>query len=522
MDGLTKVTYPGGKYIEYTYDEYDVLTGINTSNGATAYEYDLLGRLTRVVDRNGFATQYEYDANGNRTAVKYANGIVVTYDYDALNRLISEKALDKDGGLVAQYEYTLGEAGERIKITERGLTVEKAYDELFMSQAEAVFAEASGSENSAEHTRTVEYTDDELYRLTGEKITNADGSVNEYTYTYDAVSNRLSKTENGKETVYSYNALNQLIKENDTVYTYDEAGNLISTESAEKSSTYVYNASNKLLRATVMAGGETAVEEYTYNYDGSRLSKKTTKGEETSIVKYFNDDEELTNVLAESDEKGNELCYYTIGDDLISMERGGSTYIYLYDGHGTVRGLINADGEFADTYNYDAFGNMLDRTGNTENSYLYCGEQQDDTTGLYYLRARYMNPATGTFTSMDTYQGTLDDPGTLHKYLYANSNPVTYVDPSGNDYVIGMSVATLAIMGVLALGMCILAYPLISALTETVVNSILKLELSVNLFFIGLVSGLIFGITEVVKNDIINSVTTVEIDENSFSLVNII
>lgn len=448
MDGLTKVTYPDGKFIQYNYDENDVLISINTSNGATTYDYDLLGRLVRVVDRNGFATQYEYDANGNRTAVKYANGIVVTYDYDALNRLISEKALDKDGGLVAQYEYTLGDAGERVKVTEHGSTVEKAYNELFMSQTEAAFAEASGSENSAEHTRTVEYTYDELYRLTGEKITNPDGNVTEYTYTYDAVSNRLTKTENGEETVYSYNALNQLIKENDTVYTYDDAGNLISTESAEKSSTYVYNASNKLLRATVKTGEEITVEEYTYNYDGSRLSKKTTKGEESSIVKFFNDRDVLTNVLAEYDNNGNELCYYTIGADLISIERGGSTYIYLYDGHGNVRGLIDAEGKLTDTYNYDAFGNMLERTGATENSYLYCGEQQDNTTGLYYLRARYMNPETGTFTSMDTYGGSVFDPVTLHKYLYANANPVSNIDPSGY-FSLGEAATVLAISTVL-------------------------------------------------------------------------
>ena len=42
-----------------------------------------------------------------------------------------------------------------------------------------------------------------------------------------------------------------------------------------------------------------------------------------------------------------------------------------------------------------------------------------------------MNPSTGTFTTMDTYQGSIFDPVSLHKYLYANANPVTYVDPSG-------------------------------------------------------------------------------------------
>ena len=46
-----------------------------------------------------------------------------------------------------------------------------------------------------------------------------------------------------------------------------------------------------------------------------------------------------------------------------------------------------------------------------------------------------MDTTTGRFTSMDSYLGSVDDPVSLHKYLYANANPVNYIDPSGyNSY----------------------------------------------------------------------------------------
>ena len=54
-----------------------------------------------------------------------------------------------------------------------------------------------------------------------------------------------------------------------------------------------------------------------------------------------------------------------------------------------------------------------------------------------------MNPSTGTFISMDTYEGSIYDPDTLHKYLYANGNPVKYSDPTGNFFSgIGSFMAT--------------------------------------------------------------------------------
>ena len=52
-----------------------------------------------------------------------------------------------------------------------------------------------------------------------------------------------------------------------------------------------------------------------------------------------------------------------------------------------------------------------------------------------------MNPAMGNFISMDSYQGSIYDPVSLHKYLNANANPVMYTDPRGYFAIAESSIA---------------------------------------------------------------------------------
>jgi len=85
-----------------------------------------------------------------------------------------------------------------------------------------------------------------------------------------------------------------------------------------------------------------------------------------------------------------------------------------------------------DTYDYDAFGNLIHSTGTSYNNYLFAGEQFDPDLNLYYNRARYLNVSTGRFWSIDTTEGAVADPLSLHKYLYAEQDPVDGLDPSGH------------------------------------------------------------------------------------------
>jgi len=117
---------------------------------------------------------------------------------------------------------------------------------------------------------------------------------------------------------------------------------------------------------------------------------------------------------------------------LISQSRSGINSYYHYDGHGSTRSLTNDNEIITDSYNYEAYGNILSKTGTTENNYLYSGEQFDSHLNQYYLRARYYNQNVGRFQNMDTWMGSDGNPLTLNKFNYTESNPVMKIDPSGN------------------------------------------------------------------------------------------
>jgi RHS repeat-associated protein len=109
----------------------------------------------------------------------------------------------------------------------------------------------------------------------------------------------------------------------------------------------------------------------------------------------------------------------------------------LYDGHGSTRQLTDSAGAIVpnESYSYGAYGVMLGGNPTAGNpaatNLLYTGEQYDTSAQSYYLRARYYDPLTGRFNRMDPFAGNMQDPQSLHKYLYCHANPLNGIDPAG-------------------------------------------------------------------------------------------
>jgi RHS repeat-associated protein len=57
-------------------------------------------------------------------------------------------------------------------------------------------------------------------------------------------------------------------------------------------------------------------------------------------------------------------------------------------------------------------------------------DKPEDTTGLTAIGARYYDPTTGRFISVDPVMD-LTDPQQWNAYIYANGNPLTWSDPTG-------------------------------------------------------------------------------------------
>ena len=306
-----------------------------------------------------------------------------------------------------------------------------------------------------------------------------------FDWTYDSVGNRLTQNlDKGNDgifdelTSYVYDVNDRLIDEifdsqNDgtfekaTVYGYDHTQQTAKTVTENgvitSDTSFEYNALGQMSVVTITKytdGIASSIERTTYGYgsNGIRVSAlheidSDADGtyETATLTEYLNDPNNHTgysqvlktteySIDGETRTITKEI-YYTIGLDQIAQSvtayidgiaQETETHYFTYDGHGSTRALLGAIAAVLQLYSFDAYGNALGfNTNDALTEYLYSGEQFDSKIGQQYLRARYYNPATGRFNSLDSFFGNIDDPQSLHKYLYTHADPINGIDPTG-------------------------------------------------------------------------------------------
>ena len=201
-----------------------------------------------------------------------------------------------------------------------------------------------------------------------------------------------------------------------TAYTYDANGNRASVvPPSGPSQTLTYDQADRL--GSFAEGSSTA--NYVYNADGLRMSK--TVGATTT--KYLWD---LTSSPSQLLQDGTTAYVDGPGGSPLEQVSGSSVLWLHHDQLGSTRLVTSSAGAVLATYDYSAYGELTASTGSVDVPLKYAGQYLDAESGLYYFHARYYDPSTGQFLSLDPQVEQTRSP-----YAYGSGNPLNAPDVTG-------------------------------------------------------------------------------------------
>ncbi len=294
------------------------------------------------------------------------------------------------------------------------------YDTVLGLKQSSTYSAANGS------PRTEVYGYDSNFDyLTG--ATYNDGLANgSPTWTYDAGGNRTDSVCDN---------LNRTTSISGTSTTCDSLGNRTALGST---TTYAWDCLNRMTSFT----NSTGTMSYQYRADGMRTRKSTTSG----FTEYYHDGQmpmedavvsgtSLTATRYGLGARGIDYEEVATGTYTNGTTRTVGSYsnvgFPIYDAHGNMTATLarsNSGYQVNNQRSYDAWGAIRQGTATADPKNRYCaslGHQQDDESGLIYMRARYYEPGSGRFVSQDPVADG------LNWFTYANCDPVDQTDVTG-------------------------------------------------------------------------------------------
>ena len=445
--------------ITYTYDDDgNVLSVVDSSAGTTSFTYDALNRQTKKTLPDTSTITYTYDATSDLTSLTDIGG-TVNYSYNNLNQMtvIDEPDAAYAGGRDS-IDYTYYDNGQVYDINYGSLDRQYGYDKggrITFTQMAGEYStldsysytytigtaytslRASVSSTLGSASWVTNYSYDQLNRLTGATTTGAYPMTS--SYSYDANGNRLSgsTTGTGASTPYNnsyvYDTANQLKQVNSTTCTNDGNGN---QTGCGTSYTETYNPRNQTTSASSPNGN------LTHQYVGADSTERVSTGGYHATTYTYN----ALGLGTEKDSLGDIIAYTRDNKgNLVSERTSSDSYHYLFDGLGSVVGLMDGNENLVNTYVYDPYGVTEHQTGSQYNPWQFASGYFDSYTLYYKYGTRYYDRF-GRWTQKDSQPS-------ANPYVYANDDPVNVVDPSGNDAID-----------------CILAFIIIAGLAITVVS----------------------------------------------------
>lgn len=398
LNRLTSVTR-GTNSFTYTYDLVNLTQVRYPDTTTVAYTHDDDGRLQTALS-GAQTTSYAYDQAGNltQTTLPAANGYVETRAYDRAGRLTSVES-KRGSSTLSRFAITLDSVGNPLSVVRTG---------------------------SLAQTQT--YTYDDMNRLTSvcfQAGTCPGGSDPFIRWSYDGVGNRLTEARSTGTTSYTYNAADELTQAGASNYSYDQNGNQLSGGAR----TFAYDLANRLKSTT--AASETTT--YSYDGDGKRLQASTGTQASKKTNYLWDISTALPQIVLERNGSDALLRRYVYGARRISMTSGSATSYYVHDGLGSVANLTSSTGSTQWTWSYEPYGAIRTEqkaSGSQPTNFMKFAGEYLDPSGLYHLRARQLDPASGLLLTRDPLCLPPGTP-TTSRYAYVERRPTVLIDPSG-------------------------------------------------------------------------------------------
>ncbi|SHF03444.1 RHS repeat domain-containing protein [Dysgonomonas macrotermitis] len=356
----------------------------------TKYTYNVRS-WTNTITNTHFSQTLTYNLNGNIGTQQWTqNGKTRKYafTYDNISRLKAANYTG-DGNFSTGYSYDAH--GNVIKLTRYGIT-------------------ASGVSDQIIDNLTFNY----------------DGTGNQLKYIADAGPNV------GLSTIADFKEFSEVTT---SEFTYNKNGAI--HIDLNKGQTVNYNSLNlpqEMLINNTSARGKTY---YTYTATGAKLRVKHLSDPTLMVTPVKGTAEDASyRVQTSTDYAGNKI-YENETLSKILTDNGyiedSNYYFYIKDHLGNNRIVANAAGTVVQRNSFYPFGMTYGEESDLEQGkqpYKYNGKELDKMHGLnwYDYEARYMDPATIRFTSVDPMA---EKYYSWSPYAYVGNNPMRFIDPTG-------------------------------------------------------------------------------------------